>query len=219
LKSDAITLFKEDVLYLGEMVARTVSEMARLLRKESGASLELIEGQEKQIDQLYRDVEEKCLDLLLEKDVLAAKAIRTLVGSVIIAGKLERMADHANRVARIASWAKEDDIDVPAELPEMAEAIHKMIQDVLLSFLTEGSDKIQAILHRDSEIDYLDAVLSKKLLADLGSQNAEKAHMTAQFLFCTRFLERMGDLCTSVAKRTYFIVTGTRVKPAAENIV
>lgn len=219
MKSDAITLFKEDVLYLGEMVARTVSEMARLLRKESGASLELIEGQEKQIDQLYRDVEEKCLDLLLEKDVLAAKAIRTLVGSVIIAGKLERMADHANRVARIASWAKEDDIDVPAELPEMAEAIHKMIQDVLLSFLTEGSDKIQAILHRDSEIDYLDAVLSKKLLADLGSQNAEKAHMTAQFLFCTRFLERMGDLCTSVAKRTYFIVTGTRVKPAAENIV
>jgi phosphate transport system protein len=219
LKSDAITLFKEDVLSLGEMVARTVSEMARLLRKESGASLELIEGQEKQIDQLYRDVEEKCLDLLLEKDVLAAKAIRTLVGGVIIAGKLERMADHANRVARIASWAKEDDIDVPSELPEMAEAIHKMMQDALLSFLTEGSDKIHAILHRDSEIDYLDAVLSKRLLADLGSQNAEKAHMTAQFLFCTRFLERMGDLCTSVAKRTYFIVTGTRVKPAAENIV
>ncbi len=219
MKSDAITLFKEDVLSLGEMVARTVSEMARLLRKESGASLELIEGQEKQIDQLYRDVEEKCLDLLLEKDVLAAKAIRTLVGGVVIAGKLERMADHANRVARIASWAKEDDIDVPSELPEMAETIHKMMQDVLLSFLTEGSDKIQAILHRDSEIDYLDAVLSKKLLAHLGSQDAEKAHMTAQFLFCTRFLERMGDLCTSVAKRTYFIVTGTRVKPGAENIV
>jgi phosphate transport system protein len=219
LKSDAITLFKEDVLYLGEMVARTVSEMARLLRKETGASLELIEDQEKLIDQLYRDVEEKCLDLLLEKDVLAAKAIRTLVGSVIIAGKFERMADHANRVARIASWAKEDDIDVPGELPEMAEAIHKMIQDVLLCFLTEGSDKIQAILHRDSEIDYLDAVLSKKLLANLGSQDAEKSNMTAQFLFCTRFLERMGDLCTSVAKRTYFIVTGTRVKPAAENIV
>ncbi len=219
MKSDAITLFKEDVLYLGEMVARTVSEMARLLRKESGASLQLIEDQEKVIDQLYRDVEEKCLDLLLEKDLLAAKAIRTLVGSVIIAGKLERMADHANRVARIASWAKEDDVDVPGELPEMADAIHKMMQDVLLSFLTEGSDKIQAILHRDSEIDYLDAVLSKKLLADLGSQDSEKAHMTAQFLFCTRFLERMGDLCTSVAKRTYFIVTGTRVKPAAENIV
>ena len=219
LKSDAITLFKEDVLSLGELVARTVSEMARLLRKESGASLELIEGQEKQIDQLYRDVEERCLDLLLEKDVLAAKAIRTLVGGVVIAGKLERMADHANRVARIASWAKEDDIEVPAELPEMAETIHKMMQDVLLSFLTEGSDKIQAILHRDNEIDYLDAVLSKKLLADLGSQDAATAHMTAQFLFCTRFLERMGDLCTSVAKRTYFIITGTRVNPAAKNNV
>jgi phosphate transport system protein len=212
-------LFKEDVLALGDLVSRTVAEMARLLRKERGASLELVENQEKAINRLYQEVEEKCLDLLLEKDVLQPKDIRTLVGSTIIAAKLERMADHANRVARIASWAKEDNIVVPAELPEMAEAIHKMMQDVLLSFLTEASDKVQAILHRDSEIDYLDAVLSKKLLADLGSQEQEKAHMTAQFLFCTRFLERMGDLCSSVAKRTYFIVTGTRVKPVTSNII
>ena len=219
MKSDAITLFKEDVLSLGEMVARSVSEMARLLRKESGGSLELIEDQEKSINQLYQDVEEKCLDLLLEKEVLSAKEIRTLVGGTLIAAKLERMADHANRVARIASWAKEDDIEVPPELPEMAEAIHKMMQDVLLSFLTEASEKIHTILHRDSEIDYLDAVLSKRLLAELGVQNGDTAHMTAQFLFCTRFLERMGDLCSSVGKRTYFIVTGTRVKPATPNIV
>ena len=219
MKPEAITLFKEDIISLGEMVARSVSEMARLLRKEDDASLDLIENQEKSINKSYQDVEEKCLDLLLEKDSLSAKEIRTLVVGTIIAAKLERLADHANRVARIASWAKQDEIDVPSELPEMAESIHKMMQDVLLSFLTESSEKIQAILQRDSEINYLDAVLSKKLLDYLGSQSSEKAHMTAQFLFCTRFLERMGDLCASVAKRTYFIVTGSRVKPAAQNIV
>ncbi|HEY9757715.1 MAG TPA: PhoU domain-containing protein [Oculatellaceae cyanobacterium] len=218
MKSEAITLYKEDVLHLGEMVARTVSEMARLLRKESGASLSLIEDQEESINQLYQDIEEKCLDLLLEKDLLAAKEIRTLVGGTLISAKLERMADHANRVARIASWAKEDEVTVPPELPDMAEAIHKILQDVLLSFLTDAADKMPTILHRDKEIDYLDAVLSKRLLADLGVQSGEEAHMTAQFLFCTRFLERMGDLCTSVGKRTYFIVTGTRLKAAGQKI-
>jgi len=125
------------------------------------------------------------------------------------------MADHANRVARIASWAKEDDIDVPVIAGD-AEAIHKMIQDVLLCFLTEGSDKIQAILHRDSEIDYLDAVLSKKLLANLGSQDAEKSNMTAQFLFCTRFLERM-VICVHRLRNALFHCHRNAVKPAAEN--
>jgi phosphate uptake regulator len=68
-------------------------------------------------------------------------------------------------------------------------------------------------LQRDNEVDYLDAVLSKKLLSDLGEQDQAHAQMRAQFLFCTRFLERMGDLCTSIAKRSYFIATGERIKP------
>lgn len=218
MKSEAVTLFKEDVLALGQMVARTVAEMNRMLRKDTYASLDLIENQEKAINTLYQEVEEKCLDLLLEKDVLEAKEIRTLVGSTIIAGKFERMADHANRVARIASWAREDHIEIPAELSEMAEVLHKMVQDVLLAFLTDAIDKVQEIMQRDSEINYLDAVLSKRLLSDLGKQDQEKAQMRAQFLFCTRFIERMGDLCASVAKRTYFIATGNRLKRQQSNI-
>jgi phosphate transport system protein len=218
LKAEAVTLFKEDVLALGQMVARMVAEMGRMLRKDKSADLDLIENEEKAINLLYQQIEENCLELLLEKDLLVAKDIRTLVGSTIIAAKFERMADHANRVARTASWAREDEIEVPPELPVMADAIHKMLQDVLFSFLTDASDKAEEILHRDSEIDYLDAVLSKRLLSDLGEQDQEKAQMRAQFLFCTRFLERMGDLCTSVAKRTYFISTGKRLKPETSNI-
>ncbi len=218
LKAESVTLFKEDVLALGQMVASTMAEMSRMLRQDRDADLDLIENQEKAINQLYQQIEENCLELLLEKDVLVPKDIRTLVGSTIIAGKFERMADHANRVARIASWAREDKIEVPPELPVMAESIHRMVQDVLFSFLTDASDKAEEILHRDNEIDYLDAVLSKRLLSNLGEQDQEKAQMRAQFLFCTRFLERMGDLCTSIAKRTYFISTGSRLKPGSTNI-
>jgi phosphate transport system protein len=212
VKPESVTLFKEDVLALGQMVDRTVEEMARLLRHEGNASLDLIEKQEETINQAYLDIEEKCMDLLLEKDLLGAKEIRMLVGSTTIASKFERMADHANRVAKIASWANEDRIEIPPELPEMANVIHRMVQDVLLCFLTDAAERLHEILQRDAEVDYLDDVLSKKLLSDLGQQEQAKAQMRAQFLFSARFLERMGDLCTSVAKRTYFIITGRRLK-------
>lgn len=219
MKPEAITLFKEDVLALGRMVDRTVEEMLRMLRKEPSADLAFIEAQEEKIDVAYQQIEEKCLDLLVEKETLPAKDIRTLFVSTTIAQKFERMADHANRVARIASWAREDNLEIPAELPEMAVVVHKMVQEALLCFITDAEEKAHEILHRDSEVDYLDDVLSKKLLSDLGSQDSANAQMRAQFLFCARFLERMGDLTTSVAKRSYFIATGKRLKSETSGIV
>lgn len=218
MKAEAVTLFKEDVLALGQLVSRTVAETARMLRKEKGADLGLIEEQEKSINKLYQQIEENCFELLMEKDIFAAKDIRLLLGSTIIAAKFERLADHSNRVAKIASWAREDNIELPPELSLMADCIHKMVQDVLFSFVTDQAEKVAEILHRDSEIDYLDAVLSKRLLSNLGDQEQEKAQISAQFLFCTRYLERMGDLTKSVAKRIYFISTGKRLKSVNSEI-
>jgi phosphate uptake regulator len=128
------------------------------------------------------------------------------------------MADHSHRAAKIAAWACEDGIEIPQELKDMSKVVHQMVQDVLLQFLSEDPAKTQEILQRDSEVDYFDALLSKKLLSDLGAQDHARAQMRAQFLFCSRFLERMGDLCTSISKRIYFIATGVRIKPEPSGI-
>jgi phosphate transport system protein len=212
-------LFKEDVLALGRLVDGTVDQMHRMLRGDRQADLHFIESQEEKINHAYQEIEERCLDLLLEKDTLEAKDIRTLYLSAAIASKFERMADHANRVARIGSWAREDHHEIPQELPEMAGVIHRMVQEVLLCFITNSAEKAQQILLRDKEVDYLDDMLSKKLLSNLGDQDSARAQMRAQFLFCSRFLERMGDLTTSIAKRCFFISTGQRLKPEASGIV
>lgn len=212
MKAEAITLLKEDVLALGQMVNRSVSEVARLLEKDPNSSLSLVEEQEARINQSCQDIEEKCLDLLTERQVLSTHEIRTLWGSTMIAAKFERMADHANRVAKLAQWATEDKIDIPAELPEMAKVVHRMVEDVLYCFLSNDVDKVTEVIQRDSRIDYLHDFLSKQLLSDLGEQEQAHAQMRAQFLFCARFLERMGDSATSVAKRVYFIGTGERLK-------
>jgi phosphate uptake regulator len=60
--------------------------------------------------------------------------------------------------------------------------------------------------------------LSKQLLQNLADQDQAHALMGAQLLFASRFLERMGDLCSSIAKRIYFIATGERIKTNASGI-
>jgi len=193
------------------MVDNTVDMVTNLLKKDDSARLEDVENQEKQINEWSQEIEEKCLELLIEKDNLSAKDVRTLVSCTLIVSKLERLGDHANRVARIASWAREEEIEVPEELPQMSAVVHRMMQDALLTFVTNDLNKVTEVLQQDSQVNYLHDVMSKRLLSKLGEQEQASAHMGAQFLFCARFIERMGDLCTSVAKRVHFINTGKRL--------
>jgi len=211
LKAEALTLLKEEVLSMGQLVVSTVEAMAGLLNGENGARLSLIEEQEELINTRHQEIEERCLELLTDVSEPKMHQIRTLVGSTIIATKLERMADHANRVARIASWANEDGIAIPEELSEMAKVVQRMAGDALLCIVADELERAREVVLSDSRVDYLHDCLSKRLLSDLGEQAAETAQMRAQFLFCARFLERMGDLLTSIAKRVHYTVTGSRL--------
>lgn len=212
MKGESITLIKEEVLTLGRLVETTVYEVTRMLKGDKKADLSLVERQEEEINRLCLEIEEKCVDMLIGRDVThGEREIRALVSIPIIAAKLERLADHANRVARFATWAVEDQIEIPEELPKMAASVYHMVQELLLCFLTDSPSKAKEILASDSNVDYLHDLLSKRLLSDLGEQESARAQMKAQFLFCARFLERMGDACTSIAKRVYFLSTGERI--------
>lgn len=211
MKTRAITLMKEDVLSLGRLVSATTNELSKLLQKDPTARFDQIERHEEEINKSCLFIEEKCLDLLSERQDLNEQDIRTLVGSTLIAAKFERLADHAFRVAKFVSWVADENVTIPPELAEMSGIVTRMVEDVLLCFVTDAIERVPEIMQRDSKIDYLHDMLSKQLLLDLGTQNQASAQTSTQLLFCTRYLERMGDACTSIAKRIYFIVSGKRI--------
>lgn len=205
---------------MGRGVESTVQELTRMLKKDPAASMARMEDGEEKINRQCMEIEEHCLELLVDKDkeVMNERVIRSLVSTILIATKLERMADHAIRVAKVADWAREEEIEVPDELIEMSQTVGRMVQETLLVFLTDAPDKAIEVVQRDNAVDYLHDVLSKRLLSNLGEQDTPQAQMRMQFLFCTRFLERMGDACASIAKRVYFIATGNRLKGVATKV-
>ena len=173
LKTRAITLMKEDVLALGRLVSATTNELSKLLQKDPTARFDQIEKHEDEINKSCLRIEEKCLDLLSERQDMNAQDIRTLVGSMLIAAKFERLADHAFRIAKFVSWVADEEVLIPPELAEMSGIVTRMVEDVLLCFVTDAIDKVPEIMQRDSKIDYLHDYLSKQLLQELGKQNQE----------------------------------------------
>lgn len=210
MKTQAVTLMKEDILSLGREVSGMLAELSRLLGKDAGGQITVVEEQEERVNARCMNIEEKCLDILTERNDLSGQEVRMLVGSTLIATKFERLADHAVRVAKLVSWSAEDGVELPAELTEMASLIQRMVEDTLICYVSDAVDQVPELVQRDSHVNYLHDMVSKKLLSDLGVQDQEEAQTRTQFLFCARYLERMGDCCTSIAKKTHFIVTGKR---------
>ena len=212
VRTQLITLMKEDVLSLGRKVHLLVSELDKLLSGDCSADLSFIEQQEELINDGRYKIEDKCFAVLYEHQDLTLQEIRMLVGSTLIATKFERLADHAHRIARMVSWTSADNLVVPAELAEMVNTVKDMIEEVLLCYVTDTIEKIRPIVHQDSRVDYLHGVLSKRLLTSLEVPDLAGSQMCAQLLLCSRYAERMGDLCASIAKRIHYFVTGERLK-------
>lgn len=209
MKTQAITLMKEDVLSLGRTVNSLVAELVKLLAGNT-VSLDVIEQLEEQSNAKCQGIEEKCLDLLTERQDLSAGEIRIIMSSTLMAAKFERLADHAHRVAKLVLWS--EGATFPAELAEMAKIINRMVEEALICFVTDAIERVPEIIQKDAHVNYLHDLLSKKLLSHLGKQDQESAQLNTQFLFCARYLERMGDCCVSIAKRTHFMLTGKRLK-------
>lgn len=211
IKTKAITLIKADVLATGRTVHKCVQEVILILSRNIEASFERINILEEEVNQASVKTEQYCLDILTEYQDLTAQEVHTLIGSVLIVTKLERLADHAHRVAKLVLWAADEHIELPGELLEMAQLVNRMLEEVLLLFISDEVEKVAEIAQQDSNIDFLHDLLSKKLLLELGEQDQQQAQINAQLLFCSRYLERMGDYCTSIAKRIYLMVTGKRL--------
>lgn len=201
---------KEEVLSLGRNVNDLVRKVVELLNTDHAVNLTVVENLEEQCNAKCLGIEEKCLDLLTERQDLSAAEVRILLSSTLMAAKWERLADHAHRVAKLVVWFV--GAEYPRELGEMASIVNHMIEETLFCFVTDAVEKLPEIVREDSHVNYLHDVLSKKLLSDLAGQDPEAAQRNAQFLFCARYIERMGDCCVSIAKRTHFMVTGERMK-------
>ena len=187
MKAKALYFLKDDVVSMGRMVNTSVEEMASILKGNPSGSMSLIEEREKKINDYCKKIEETCLELLLEKETVTQKDIRLLVSTIIIAAKLERMGDHANRIAKVADWARKEKVGVPTEMAEMASVIHQMAEDILMGCLEDTPDKALEVLKRDTAVDLLDEVLSRRLLAASGAPDKAQAQIETLFLFCTTF--------------------------------
>ncbi|MCI0712398.1 MAG: phosphate signaling complex protein PhoU [Chloroflexi bacterium] len=216
-----LTALRDNVLRLTNMTDTAIERamQAMVERDESLAKQVVID--DKPINRMRYDIEEECYRLIATQQPLA-RDMRTIITAIHIVVELERIADHAAGIAKIAlELGKEPPLKPLIDLPRMAKISREMLRDTVDAYLTWDAVKAQEITERDDEVDMLDSQVYRELISYM-IQDPRNISRATYLLWASHNLERIADRITNICERIIFMVTGNikkkkKNKPVDEN--
>ncbi|HVS62253.1 MAG TPA: phosphate signaling complex protein PhoU [Thermoanaerobaculia bacterium] len=201
----------QKLLAVGAMVEEAFrNSMEALTERRGDLAEEVIRGDEL-IDDREVDVEEDCLKVLALHAPVAAD-LRRVVAFLKLNNDLERVGDLAKNIAeRAAFLATRDEIDIPAQIPEMAEKAQGMLRDCLDAVVNADTELAQKVVADDEIVDDMHGGFYR-LIEERIAGEPERARENLQLLSVSRYLERIADQATNVAEDVVFMVEGEVIR-------
>jgi len=159
------------------------------------------------INDQHRKIRDKCFHVVLTQAPVAGD-LRHILGFEHMASELERMADHAVSIARIAR-STTDLPDVPSSEPlaAMAEQVERQVRDMLAAVEARDTLTARDVARRDGVVD----MQYRKIFADYLDQVTADGSLAARatgLVFVAHYLERIADRVTNIAEELIFAETG-----------
>ncbi len=137
-----------------------------------------------------------------------AADLRVLVAILFIATELERMADHAEGIARINLMLGDEPLPATlSDISEMAEKAGDMLRRALTAFVDRDDRSARLICDEDDQIDTLYDSSYQALIQEMIRTPADVQRLTYLIWACHN-LERIADRVTNICERVIFMVTG-----------
>jgi len=206
-----LDVLRDRVLVLGgEAETALVRAMYALTERDSETAREVLAGDDR-IDQLEVEIDRLCIDVLALRQP-AARDLRFVISVAKITPILERLADHACNIARVAlDLNDEPRLRHYPDLSRMAEVASSMLRTALDAFTQGDAATARRVIERDDEID----VMYERLFRDLIELMTTEPAVTpraARLLFVAKHLERVADYVTDICELTVYMTEAAVIK-------
>jgi phosphate transport system protein len=160
------------------------------------------------IDEIQHELDARTINLIARQGPVASD-LRTLVTSLRMSADLERMGDLAHHIAKSARM-RYPGTAVPSELSltieEMGRVCSKIIEKVATVIENRDTERALEVEKDDDQIDGLHRKIIQTLLDPNWKHGVETA---IDMTLLGRYYERCADHAVSIARRVYFLVTGS----------
>ncbi|HCC00909.1 MAG TPA: phosphate transport system regulatory protein PhoU [Ruminococcaceae bacterium] len=196
------------IIRLGGLVEEAINKSIASFEKYDHDLAQTVINDDKQIDDLEREVEAQCMRLLLRQQPVA-KDLRAISAALKIVSDMERMGDHATEIAEISQrLRKPPSLPLLDHIPLMAHLAESMVKDSVNAYVHNDMALSHSVIERDDEVDQLFRKIQEEIIALL-VQNKDDADETIDLLMIAKYIERIADHAESVADWVIFFLTGS----------
>ena len=205
---DELDGVSQSLVDLTNMVTASVVKATKAVQSADLALAEEVIAADAKIDDLQHELDARIIDIIARQQPVASD-LRALVTAMRMSADLERMGDLAHHIAKVARL-RHPDCAIPealllpfTEMGHVAEKLSIMVAGVITTRDTEMALQVEK---DDDEMDDL----HKKVISTIINQSSGLSIETAiDLTLLGRYYERYADHAVSVARRVYFLVTGT----------
>jgi phosphate transport system protein len=199
------------ILLMGGEVESAIDRAMRSLTERDTRLAEQVLADDDRIDALELAVDKAYIRVFALK-FPEARDLRFVIATVRITPVLERIADHACNIARVAlDLNNEPQFNHYTDLSKMSQVAREMLHASLDAFATGDAAAARAVIERDDEIDRLYDRTFHSMLDDM-SRDPNAAGRAARLLLVAKHLERIGDYVTDICEQVVYMKEALVIK-------
>ncbi len=202
-----LTQLQDEVLVMGSMAEKAILDSMEALRDGDARWSQKIIENDALINAKRFEIEDKTIFVIASQQPMATD-LRSLISILYIVTDLERIADHAEGIARINILLGDEPLPRKlAYIPAMADRAVAMLRDTLKAYIEHDVAAARQVCDADDEVDRLqDNVYEETTRAMIADPSTIQRN--TYMLWTSHNLERIADRCTNIAERVIFLVTG-----------
>ena len=202
---------REKLLTMGKAVEGAIERSIRALHDCDSNLADSVVLDDDAIDRMELDIDQVCVDILVLKQP-AASDLRFVISCARVAPVLERIADHAVNIAKLAlALNSSPQTDLEMDVTGMASIVQSMLVEGLDAFIAGDPERAQMTITRDDEVDLLYDRHYAQLIEKMKSNQAA-LEQGVQWAFVLKHLERIADYVTNICEQIVYMARGEVIK-------
>ena len=195
-----------EIIEMGAMCEEAIASAAKALSTGDMKLAAKVCENSSAIDQMERDIEGRCMKLLLHQQPVA-RDLRQISAALTMITDMERIGDQAEDIAEIVTFLNGHTMEGMELIEEMARATIEMVMSSVDAFVKKDVELAEKVIAQDDVVDdYFSKV--KYGIISMIAENSTDGEFALDLLMIAKYFERIGDHATNIAEWVIYSVTG-----------
>ena len=203
---EQLELLNRELIEMGALCEQVISMAARALMSGDTKLAAQITPLDGEIDQMERDVESRCLKLLLQQQPVA-KDLRQVSAALKMVTDMERIGDQASDIAEIIGFLHGRGGEDCAFIGQMGEATIRMVSGSIDAFVRRDTKLADEVIAHDDIVDAYFLKVKTALIQYIAA-SPDDGEYALDLLMIAKYFERIADHAVNIAQWVVFSVTG-----------